>query len=117
MITQICWEEKQWWTGFALLGLQIPMLNCILMTIQIRLIIISSILMPIVFVSCFKMGHLSKGLEFKVMLEQVHGMLNTFANTGIQDLSLTEYDTEIANEQQDATFLRDFMVNYLHSSY
>jgi len=39
---------------------------------------------------------------------QYQNMMNTFANTGV-DLAVTEYDTEISNEQTDAQALRDIM--------
>jgi len=43
-------------------------------------------------------------------IQQYQNMMNTFANTGVNELAVTEYDTEIANEQTDANFLRDFML-------
>jgi len=39
---------------------------------------------------------------------QYQNMMNTFANTGV-DLAVTEYDTEISNEQTDANALRDIL--------
>lgn len=42
-------------------------------------------------------------------IQQYQNMMNSFANTGV-DLAVTEYDTEISNEQTDANFLRDFML-------
>jgi len=48
-------------------------------------------------------------------IPQYQAMMNTFSNTGVGELALTEYDTEITNEQTDASFLRDFMLaNFAH---
>jgi len=42
-------------------------------------------------------------------IPQYQNMMNTFSNTGV-DLAVTEYDTEISNEQTDAQALRDIMM-------